>query len=598
MNTQARILTFLAVGACAYGTGVPAEASRAVFSADTLLFPTEAYVVTAEELDHYNIHTLEDILELLFGVTWWREGPPGSRSGFSIGGRSDTGITLLVNGEPFYDPYTYEPLARFLPLSRVKAVEVLFGGSPFVTGVCSSNGVINCIVDEAGGVGPLSEVEFTYGRNNRRARRVWFSTPGDAISASIAYDEYLQDAFESYPAIWGRRLGDYNSRSVLIDLVIEPDSVQSLCCKIQRYDDMYIGTPLSAIEGIRYDGFDSMIRYRRSGLVLSVGQRNLEQTRRAGRITGFATVGSVRYSGRISGIQLRTYCSGERSVFENRLWGVTFDPSFHRIEGGITVGGFGPAGTTWRAGLCGGGHSEIEGYIGGEAGVSIGRSDGFSQSLAVARRLRLPSAMELFQPELEKTLDGIEFATSGAIDLEPEVMEEVSLGTRLFSILTANFFLRRERFRIELRGYDPAEFRAEGAAEVIGGSGIFTRRGRFLGFDYGINMGLEVFGKRSAYTNGIPEYRVRGGTYLSRRLFKQTETLSIRFDFEAAGDRIWEDMALDPYQVLHLSAGMTIMSARIRFQVRNLLDETYETVPGFSMSGRYFIIGMTWSLFD
>ena len=574
------------------------DAHGALAGIDTLLHATEYYRLTVEELEQYNIHTIEDILELIPGIAWWREGPPGSRGGYSIEGRSGDGVILLLGGEPFHDPVTLEPLSRFLPLSRLKAIEVYYGGSPFIAGGTSSNVVVNIIVGEGGAPGPMSQVEFTYGGGNRRARRVWFASPKGRLSAAVAYDEYLQDAVEALVELPNRKLGDYDSRSVLFDLVLAPDSLQSILVRFHRFEDTYVGTFLSSVEDIRYDGFDSNLRYRRGGLTVSLQQRTLEQKRRAGRLSGFVTSGAVRYRGRAGGLEVRCYCTGERAHFGNRIWGIPFDPSLHRFEGGIAVGGTGPASLAWRGGLVGGLHSESGGYTGGEIGVSINLAGWFSPHISLARRMRLPSALELFQPVTDMTLGGEEYSISGNPGLEPEVTEEAALGVSISSFLSARLFVRRERSRIILSGSGPAVYSAEGEADVAGGRCNLWKNGRLLGFEYGLDLGVEIYGERSEFTPGIPEYRILGNFSLSRRLFKNTETAALRIHSEAVGERSWEGIALDPYQVVHVAASLTVMSARLQFQVKNLIAAQYETIPGFLMPERHFRLGIHWALFD
>ena len=150
---------------------MPAELPGSI-AGDSLLMPTEVFVITREELIERNVHTFDDILLLIPGVSLWREGPHGAEGGFSIDGRSHRGVNLLVNGIPTIDAYTLESLTRFLPLSRLLRVEVFYSGSPCFSGDLSSRGFINVVLEEGGREGPASEIDFTYGTANRRAAGV------------------------------------------------------------------------------------------------------------------------------------------------------------------------------------------------------------------------------------------------------------------------------------------------------------------------------------------------------------------------------------------------------------------------------------------
>ena len=580
-------------GVCAQDAG---DASPDV----SLLFPTEVFVITADELVRYNIHTLEDILEVLPGVVHWIAGPRGSSSGFSIDGKGYRGVTLLVNGKPFYDPYTFEALARFLPISRLERVEVIYSGSPLLTGDVSSNGAINFVIREGGEKGPRSEANFTYGRNNRRARRVWFSTPQARIGAALAYDEYLQGAFESYIPLPKRRIGDYDTRSVLMDVCMNTDAGDEVLVRLHRYEDTYVGTAYSSVEDVRYAGFDTEIRYRKNGFSASVEQRSFSLSRRSVRRSDLMTTGTAGWGGMIGGVSARTFVSARRTTCTHTEGGVAFDPSFHRIEGGIFAGGDARGALAWRLGIYGGTHSVVGSYLGGEMGVRRGNGHGFSLSVMASRRLRIPSAQELFQPEIagETTQTIQTVSTSGNEALSPEINEELALGAAFSGVFSLDIFARREHSRIILSGGEPAVYSAGGTGTVFGLRGSLARCGTVYGFRYRVTANTEYFGERSEHTGGIPEYRCRGGLALEHAVFKQTETIGLRCDVEFVGERPWEAATLGSYVVSDAAASMTILGATITVQMKNLFDTSYETYPGFRMPERHYVIGVLWEFFD
>ncbi len=566
---------------------------------DLQVFPNEVLVITAEELAEYNINTLDDILALLPGVNFWRYGPPGSRSAFSIDGRSSTGISLFVNGEPFCDPYSFDPLSRFLPLSRLVCIEVIYSGSPFITGELSSNGAINLVIEEGGRQGPTTELDFTYGRNNQRARRIWFSTPRSFVSASLAYDEYLQDAFETPPEAGVRKLGLYDSRSILMDLSLISGAGDDVLVRIQKYEDTYTGTGYSSFEEIRYNGFDSRIRYRRAGFTAAIGQRNLDASFRSGYLNELQLRGEASWSGRVDGVVARSFIKGERSVFNNVLLGQHFDPSIRSFEGGVSVGKDDWGSFSWRAGLFGGNHSTAGGYVGWEAGIA--RDDGgrLTQNVMVSRRLRRPTPQELYQPDVGVSGGATGVSGTGCTGLESEVADEISIGAAVDGLMTMDMFWRWERSRIITDEGGATSHSSDGTGSVAGARIRFTRRGGlFGGISYGLSAGMQAFAERSPYTPGIPEYRALGGIELERRVFKDTEILSLRWDLEAVGKRSWYGEELDPYLVTSVHGMMTLMGARIRLEMNNILDVEYETVPGYMMSERNYRIGIFWQLPD
>ena len=561
--------------------------------ADSLSSDPGVLVISREELEEYNIHTLEDILRLVPGVSLWRSGPPGAVTGFSVDGRGPRGVTLLLNGEPIMEPYTNDQLSRFIPLSRLERIEIHYNGSPFLSGEISTNAAINVVIEEGGREAPNVELDFTYGSSNRRARRAWFATPKAHISAVIAYDEYLQDAFELYPANQYFKLGKYDSRSVLTELMFSPKSGQVATFRFQRFDDTYLGTHYSTTEDVRHEGYEARLGLRLNGLSISLRQRVIDMSRRYFRTSALDLEGNVSWVGSIGGVEGRLFFTSARSEFENVMRGEQYDPSVHRIEGGVSAAGRSRLGFSWRAGVYAGEHNEIGEYLGGEAGISLGGL--FAPRLHLARRIRVPTVQELFQPEsLLASADSL-YMTGGNPLLEPELSDELSVGASIGPMVDLDFFMRNEERRITGAG---GMFETLDGGHVTGVRGRVLRNGVLYGIEYGVSVSAEYFGQRSEYSYGIPEYRGLCGVVLRRNVFKDTETLSIRYDAELAGDRSWDDEDLGRYMVHDLSASMTLLGARIVFQYKNLLDESYETVPGFLMPGRHYIIGIWWELID
>ncbi len=561
--------------------------------ADSLSSYQGVLVISREELEEYNINTLDDILRLVPGLSTWRAGPPGSAAGFSVDGRDLRGVMLLLNGEPFMELYTYDQLSRFIPLSRLERIEVHYNGSPFLSGEISTNAAINVVIEEGGREAPDVELDFTFGSSNRRARRAWFATPKAHLTAVIAYDGYLQDEFESYLENPYFKLGRYNSRSVLTEVIFAPKPEREATFRFHRFDDTYLGTHYSTTEDVRYEGYEAKLGLCLNGLSISLGQKVIDVSKRYFRTSALDLEGNVRWAGSVLGVGSRLFFTSSRSEFENVMWGERYDPSVHRIEGGASLTGRSHFGLSWQAGIYAGEHSEIGDYLGGEAGVSLGGQ--FAPRLQLARRIRVPTVNELFQPESLLASDGSAYLTGVNRLLEPGLSDELSVGARLGPAADIEFFMRDEKRRIT--GVD-GTFETLDGGDVTGVRGRVIRNGLIYGIKYGVSFSAEYFGQRSEYSYGIPEYRGLGGIVLRRNFFKSTETLSIRYDAELVGARSWGDVDLGRYMLHDLSASMTLLGARIVFQYKNLLDEPYETVPGFLMPGRHYIIGVWWELID
>lgn len=573
---------------------------------DSIAAAGEVFVLTNDQLRHYNINTLEDVLDMLPGVSYWSRGPSGSPAAFSVDGRAYSGVTLLVNGVPYGDPYNGLPLSRFVPLSRLIQVEVVFSSSPALTGRSSSGSIINLVIEEGGREGPLAVAEFTNGRSNRRSRRVWFSTPRSYLNFTLAYDEYLHDATLGLVREPSALIGEYDSRAILADLSLVSDDGHEFSLRFHRYEDTYRGTeylPAShefsfSGEDVRYSGFSSRLEYRSGRFSAAVGKRLVEMKRFTGWTSGLELDAEARLTVSPFGFPLRFFALASRATFENRIWDVPFEPEYGYYQGGATAGGSVPGSILVRAGVYGGYHDRSGGWIGGEAAFSRGDEEGFSQSLIVARRFRTPAAEELFQPELEIGLDGFEAPTSGNPDLDPGISDEIGINAGFRRHLQLGFFYREERNGAVLSGSPVLHYQEGPDTEVAGVRGRSRAEWRFLGMDWGYCAGGEYFGKRSDNTAGIPEFRAYAGVYVRRLSFKETEKLTLRFDSYITGESRWGAVELEGYNVHNISLSLTVMSAVVRCEMRNLFDKGYETVPGFWMPERHFRMGVQWYFFD
>jgi outer membrane receptor protein involved in Fe transport len=585
--TKCIMLIVAVIAALFYSAGIVAET-------DALAFTSEVLIITREELSEYNIHTVYDILRLVPGAIQWCEGPAGSRSGFSLDGRSYESVTLLMNGEPLTDPYSVEQLARFIPLSRLRQVEVYYNASPFLTGNVSSGAAVNIVLEEGGRDAPSAELDFTYGRGNRRARRIWFATPRSRVDAVIAYDEYLQDAAEYYLPNPNLKLGKYDSRSILMALRLNPEQGQEIAIRLHRFEDTYVGTAYLATEDVRYDGYDGGLGYRRGAMAVSLRQRVLSLSRRSVRTSAFLLGGVVRLSGSIAGLEGQLFVSAERSSFENVMGGNACDPSLHKVEAGLRAAWLTGSHLTWRIGCYAGDQSETGRYLAGEAGLSWA-GEAIAPHIAASRQVRIPSPYEIFQPESILAVDGVTYLPRGNPGLGPEIAEELTLGSSIYRAVSVDLFARRERKRIIS---SDSVFSLVDGEDVTGLRGRYRGRCSLFGFDCGLHASFEYLSERSALTKGVPEYRAVGGLLIRRPVFKQTETISLRWDTELVGERSWEGTKLKDYTLHDVSCSLTILKARIALQYKNIFNTEYETVPGFLMPGRHYIIGVWWEFID
>lgn len=564
---------------------------------DSLLMQGEMFVLSKEELCKLNIHTLDDILRLLPAVSFWREGPESGFGGFSVDGRSSRGINLFVNGLPAIDLYSLRALRSFLPLSRLQRVEVIFGGFPSVAGDVSSQGAINLVIAEGGEEKPASFLDFTYGSSNRRARRVWFSTPKAHISGAFVYDEYLQDGVECIPSVPGRIVGKTDSRSVLSEVIWQPRSEESALLRFQKYEESSVGTLESPSEDVRKSGFASSISYRLSAMQVSLSENALRLDRRSRHVDALSLSSKARFSHSFGPLSIRAFALAQKASFVNAIESISFDPSYELYEGGLSIGGRTNHGSSWRIGGWGGWHEEVGSYAGGEIAFGKAWTSNIYQDFILARRLRIPSAEELYEARALGISDDVRLLDGYVDCLSPEVSEEAAMGIGTRNLYFSVFGRRYASRIVSLSEYEKVYAVRED--EIVAGANARANLTRTIsGFDCSFAMNCEGFPEREALEDGVASFTFRSNVEIARRVFKETEILSMGIGCEYSGKRSWRGQELSDFIVMDFRSSMTLLSARIKFEIRNLLDERYETVPGFMMPGRYYTVGIVWRLWD
>jgi outer membrane receptor protein involved in Fe transport len=239
-------------------------------------------------------------------------------------------------------------------------------------------------------------------------------------------------------------------------------------------------------------------------------------------------------------------------------------------------------------------------FAGGEAALSHGNEKGIYQTFMVARRVRTPTTEELYQPELEYLPSGDSFSIAGNPGLGHETSDEISLGLGYGTSVTTDIFARFERSRIILEGSDSAVYMSDGSDDVIGLRASLRGGGStgIASFSYHWQLRGYWFADRAEITPGVPEYYARAGLWLSRPSFKKTESFTIGVYASETGSRLFPGVELGPYSLLDLSVSLTVIGAVVRFEMKNVLDEQYETVPGMYMPGSHYRFGINWRLFD
>ncbi|HSG27731.1 MAG TPA: outer membrane beta-barrel protein, partial [Candidatus Krumholzibacterium sp.] len=225
-----------------------------------------------------------------------------------------------------------------------------------------------------------------------------------------------------------------------------------------------------------------------------------------------------------------------------------------------------------------------------------GDPGGYYQNLLVSRNLVIPPAGRYFNPAPYE--GGPVSASAGDPGLEPGISDEVSFRIGFAGKVSLEAFARRESSIVHVSDEDPALLVQDGTSDVTGTRGRFRWDSRMFGMDYGCILTAEYYADRNDHTFGIAEYSILGSAYISRRSFKETETVMLRFDGVSSGERSWGDLTLDPFWTADLTFSITVMSAVIQLQYKNVFDSEYEVYPGYLQHGRHLRYGVIWNIID
>jgi len=564
---------------------------------DSLYSTCERIVITHEELSMYNIHTLLDVIKFVPGVNFWIKGPDGAPAGISIEGGESRGFSLYLNGIPLVDRYTGMALVDFLPLSRIDYIEIIYGG-PAVLSSQSSGGVINLVTYEGGLGGPRTDVEFTYGKSNRRARRAWFSTPDSYFNFTIAYDEYLHDAAEVHILDPTRKFGLYDMRSVLLDFLMKPGDRKRVFVRVHRFDKSYVGTPVSDIDEVIQNGMDSHIRLCNGPSSITISQGKLSSSLISGKISYRYVSAYMKHERYLGSLSTIFFLNASKVTFENDIWGKRFNPRISLFEGGVSVHSDLKGNLSLRTSIAGGSQNHIGSYLSGEAVVMKRWAFGVNQSISVARRVRVPSVEEFFQPEIERSIYGEYRASAGNSALDICSSNEYAMSFEVPSRGGVKIFGKEFSSVISLSDSVIPEYESVYGGWVSGVRGMYRMEFALLGVRFHSSYAVEVFTSRVNDIHGIPEYRVLSSIYFRTPAFKNTETLTLGMNAELVGSRRFYGRTLDKYLTIDLFGSLTIMSARVHFAIKNILGEKYQTYPNYLMPGRYVMVGLYWKLLD
>ena len=292
------------------------------------------------------------------------------------------------------------------------------------------------------------------------------------------------------------------------------------------------------------------------------------------------------------------FMDADKVIFENDVWGQRFDPRISLLECGVSINADLKRMIGFRTSIAGGNQNHVGNYLGGELALTKKWKPGVVQSFSVARRVRVPSVEELFQPEIERSIYGEHRASAGNSALGVCSSNEYALSFEVPSRGGVRIFGKEFRSIVTLSDSLIPRYESVNGGWVSGVRGTYKRLFGLLGVRFHTSSSVEVFTSRIDQVPGIPEYRILSTVFFRTPAFKNTETLTIGMNAELVGSRKFYRKTLNNYLTIDLFGSLTIMSARVHFAIKNVLGQEYQTYPNYLMPGRYILVGLYWKLLD
>lgn len=128
-------------------------------------------VVTAEQIEAMNAHTLADVLNTVPGVQLDLRGAPGSGAAFALQGSLTNHILVMIDGIPVNDLLNNYPLVGQIPVQNIERVEIVKSPASSSWG-SALGGVISVITKEPSKATlPSGSASFSGGENGTRDSR-------------------------------------------------------------------------------------------------------------------------------------------------------------------------------------------------------------------------------------------------------------------------------------------------------------------------------------------------------------------------------------------------------------------------------------------
>ena len=163
--------------------------------------PAQTWRVDGEALRRLHADTLEDVLRAAPMLTVERQGGEGLPYRVLAPGARPGELLLVVDGVPWRDAWTGEPLAEELPIALVEAVELDLRPQLADYGDAALAGVIRVTTRRPEAPRVQTRLQLSRGSFGQRGRHLTFTTPPGDVAVLVGLDEVFAEGYP-FSAVW------------------------------------------------------------------------------------------------------------------------------------------------------------------------------------------------------------------------------------------------------------------------------------------------------------------------------------------------------------------------------------------------------------
>ncbi|MBM4118735.1 hypothetical protein FJ251_13575 [bacterium] len=161
----------------------------------------QTWSIAGDALRQLHAETLEEVLRACPLLVVERQGGAGLPYRVQAGAARPGELLLVVDGEPWRDPWSGALLAEELPLSLVEAVAVDLGPQLVAHGGEAIAGAIRVQTRRPSLPRVTTRIHLSRGRFRERGRHLAFATPPGDLALSVGLDEVFSDGYP-FSAVW------------------------------------------------------------------------------------------------------------------------------------------------------------------------------------------------------------------------------------------------------------------------------------------------------------------------------------------------------------------------------------------------------------